>query len=58
MDAQIDDFPICLRNCDFAKLCTTLERELGSEGLGVPKIDEKLKEKHEKKMFEDMMHKS
>ena len=58
MDAQINDFSICLRNCDFAKLCTTLERELCSEGLGLPQIEEKLKEKHVKKMLEKMMQKS
>ena len=58
MDAQIDDFSICLRNCDFAKLCTTLERELCSEGLGFPKIEEKLKGNHAKKMLGNMMQKS
>ena len=58
MDANIDDFSICLRKGDFAKLCTTLERELDSEGLGVSKIEEKLKVKHAKKMLEKMMQKS
>ena len=58
MDAQIEDFSIFLRKGDFAKLCTTLERELGSEGLGVPQIEEKLKEKHAKKMLEKMMQKT
>ena len=53
MDAKIDNFSICLRKGDFAKLCTTLERELGSEGLGVPQIQEKLKgEKRAQKISE------
>ena len=51
-------FQFLLRKGDFAKLCTTLERELCSEGLGVPKIEEKLKEKHVKNMLENMMQKS
>ena len=55
MYAQINDFFICLRKGDFAKLCTTLERELDSEALGVPKIEEKLKGNHAKKMLGNMM---
>ena len=58
----VDDFFYCsgfivvefscfllLRQGDFANLCTTLERELGSGGLGPPQIEEKLKDKHANK---------
>lgn len=58
IDVEIEGFSICLRKGDFAKLCTTLERELGSEGLGVPKFEEKWEETYAKKMLENMMQKS
>ena len=42
---------------DFAEMCTTIERELCSEGLGVPKIKEKLNKNDTKMMLEKVMQK-
>ena len=43
MDATIMIFSNFSRKGDFAEMCTTIERELGFEGLGVAKIEEKSK---------------
>ena len=51
-------FSIFWRKGDFAEMCTTIERELGCEGLGVPKIEEKSKKNDAKMMLEKVMQKS
>ena len=55
MDAKIMIFSIFLRKSDFVEMCTTIERELGSEGLGVPKIKEKLKKNDAEMMLGKVM---
>ena len=57
MDAQIMIFSNFSRKGDFAEMCTTIERELGCEGLGVPKIKEKLKKNDAEMMLEKVMQK-
>ena len=57
MDAKIMIFSNFSRKGDFAEMCTTIERELGCEGLGVPKIEEKSKKNDAKMMLEKVMQK-
>ena len=55
MDAKIMIFWNFSRMDDFAEMCTTIERELCSEGLGVPKIDKKSNKNDAKMMLEKVM---
>ena len=57
MDAKIMIFSNFSRKGDFAEMCTAIERELGCEGLGVPKIEEKSKKNDAKMMLEKVMQK-